>query len=102
MLTTRVEPSETGVTLFVVGKLDFRTAEQFMKVAESDQVNQAKELWINFRETTALDSSAIGCLLRLHANSAKLGRKIVLTKAFGHIETAIKMANLGKLFTIVE
>lgn len=102
MITVRVETTETGVTLFVVGKFDFRTTQQFLDVAESEEVSKAKELCINFRETTALDSSAIGCLLRLHANSAKLGRKIILTKAFGHIDAALKVARLDKLFTIVE
>lgn len=101
MITTRLEATDKGVTIFIAGKFDFKSTQQLLDLAESPQASQAKELRIDFRETEYLDSSAIGCLLRLHAGSAKLGRTIVLANAFGHVESALKMANLHKIFSMV-
>jgi anti-anti-sigma factor len=96
-----METTENGVTVFVSGRFDFKSTQQFLDLAESGDASKAKELRIDFKTAEYLDSSAIGCLLRLHANSAKLGRKIVLTNAFGHVDSAIRMANLDKIFTMV-
>jgi anti-anti-sigma factor len=83
----------------VHGRFDFRLHREFRLAYE--HAEGARQYWVDLRQATHIDSSALGILLLLrdHAGDSK---DDVCIAAHGEVLKVIQMANFQDLFDVVD
>ena len=96
------QPSADGQELHISiqGRFDFGAHQEFRNAYERVEVTP-KRYVVDLRDTTYLDSSALGMLLMLRDKAAASNKALALTNVRGSVKQVLEIANFGKLFRIV-
>lgn len=92
-----------GNTLIVSvsGELDHHYSEYFKeKIEEKLFEKNVKNLILDFKNLTFMDSSGIGVIIGRYKNVSKLGGKLVITNVKSNIERIFEISGLNKLVPI--
>lgn len=83
------------------GQFDFNSHREFRNACESVIGNtEVKEILIDFKQVTYLDSSALGMLLLLKEKVAAANKSLALVNCQNTVKQVLEIACFGKIFTI--
>jgi anti-anti-sigma factor len=102
-MTTAVTatPSEDGkkLTIKISGRFDFGAHQQFRNAYEQ-AVPKPDGFIIDLKDTTYLDSSALGMLLLLRDHAGGEHAKVSVTNSTPDVRKILAISNFDKLFNI--
>ena len=99
--TTTISISGKTCTLDVRGRFDFNRYTEFQQsVEKACAADSVREYIVNLKNTSYLDSSALGMLLSLDDVAKKQGRKVVLANPSGIVSQILHIARFEDLFEI--
>ncbi len=82
------------------GTMDSKVSQVFKAKSDQALMLEPKQITVNFRNLTTLDSSAAGMLMFFNYAAKTKGKQINITEASTAVQQVLNRANLGKLVTI--
>ena len=83
------------------GQFDFNSHREFRNACETVIGNpEVKEILIDFKQVTYLDSSALGMLLLLKEKVGAANKSLALINCQNTVKQVLEIACFGKIFTI--
>jgi anti-anti-sigma factor len=94
------ERSEDGqeLTITIKGRFDFSKHQDFRGAYEKE--HQAKRYTVDLKDTTYLDSSALGMLLLLRDHAGGERAEVQLLNCTADVHKILTISNFSKLFKI--
>jgi HptB-dependent secretion and biofilm anti anti-sigma factor len=87
--------------IVLAGQFDFNSHREFRNACESVIANsEVREILIDFKQVTYLDSSALGMLLLLKEKVAAANKSLALVNCQNTVKQVLEIACFGKIFTI--
>ena len=97
--SSEVSADGKTLTILVKGRFDFSAHQEFRNAYE--KVNYSpKHFIVNLKETTYLDSSALGMLLLLRDHAGGDNSDVRLTHVSPDVKKILAISNFEKLFTV--
>ena len=87
------------LTIYVEGRFDFGAHQEFRDAYERIDSTPRRYV-VDLKNTTYLDSSALGMLLMLRDKMGGASKEVALTGVRGNVKQVLDIANFGKLFQI--
>ena len=100
-MTPRVTIAGPRATVDLSGQFDFKARLPFNDAFSKALESPAREILINLREVTYLDSSALGLLLVSQDKAKERSKTILLGGLQGSVKQVLEIANFHKRFTII-
>ncbi len=97
-ITTSTSADGSVLTIRIQGRFDFSSHQEFRDAYESDE--SIKEYLIDMRETTYLDSSALGMLLLLRDFAGGDQANVSITNCNSDVKKILTISNFEQLFAI--
>ena len=98
-ITTRVSSDGKELVVNIKGRFDFSCHQEFRKAYE-DSSASAKAYAIDMKDTTYLDSSALGMLLLLRDHAGGDNAHIRILNCNNDVRKILSISNFEQLFTI--
>jgi anti-anti-sigma factor len=98
-VTSECSPDGQQLTIAIKGRFDFSTHQDFRGAYEKD--TQAKRFVVDLKDTTYLDSSALGMLLLLRDHAGGERADVQLINCNSDVRKILDISNFAKLFKIV-
>lgn len=98
-VVTEVSPDGQKLTISVKGRFDFGKHQEFRKSYESVEP-EPKSYELDLKETTYLDSSALGMLLLLRDHAGGDDSRIRVVNPNSDVRKILAISNFDKLFDI--
>lgn len=96
-----IENMEGKTIIKLTGRFDFASHKDFRNAcSEALLAGGNGEIEVDLGDVDYLDSSALGMLLLLREKARAAQRDVTLTNCRGTVQHILKVANLGKLFSI--
>ena len=95
----KTEENNTSSTLFLKGEIDMSNADSIKDIALK-LIERKKDLIINLKDVTYIDSSGISILIEAHKNAAQNSVKSILVEVSKGALKVIMMARLEQILTI--
>jgi anti-anti-sigma factor len=92
--------TDLAAILATKGTMDSKVSQVFKAKSDQALAMEKKQITVNFRNLTALDSSAAGMLMFFNYAAKTKGKQINITEANAAVQQVLNRANLGKLVTI--
>jgi anti-anti-sigma factor len=92
--------SELAAILATKGTLDSKVSAVFKEKSEKALETKAPKVTIDFKNLSALDSSAAGMLMFFNYAAKTKGKQLNISNASPGVLQVLNRANLGKLVTI--
>ena len=94
-----IEPEATGsrTVLLVAGEVDLATAPQLRAAIDAALVSGAREVCVDFSETTFMDSSGLHALVAATHRAAAVGCELTLVCPPGPVARVIELSGVGEL-----
>jgi stage II sporulation protein AA (anti-sigma F factor antagonist) len=90
--------TEENVTAYLAGEIDHHAARGMREEIDgSVERARPRELILDFRDVTFMDSSGIGLVMGRYSIMQELGGVLRLENQSAHIRTVMKLAGLDKL-----
>lgn len=87
--------------IILSGQFDFNSHREFRNACETVISNEeVKEILIDFKQVTYLDSSALGMLLLLKEKVSAANKSLALVNCQNTVKQVLEIACFGKIFTI--
>lgn len=87
--------------IILSGQFDFNSHREFRNACETVIGNEeVKEILIDFKQVTYLDSSALGMLLLLKEKVSAANKSLALINCQNTVKQVLEIACFGKIFTI--
>ena len=99
-VTSTLTEDDKKLTLAIKGRFDFVQHQDFRSAYEQ-QDSKPDQFVVDLKDTTYVDSSALGMLLMLRDKAKASGRAVTLANCRGAVKQVLDIANFGKLFAIV-
>ncbi|MDP1525064.1 MAG: STAS domain-containing protein [Rhodocyclaceae bacterium] len=99
-LMITVQEGTTSTRITISGRLDLLSAEKLRKAVRGCMRHTAREVVLEMRDLTYLDSMAMGAILSCRTLLENEGKKLVLAGPQGMVMDALRIANFHKLFEI--
>lgn len=96
---SEVSPDGKKLTIKVKGRFDFGKHQEFRKAYESD-ADKPDSVVVDLKETTYLDSSALGMLLLLRDHAGGDDSEICVVNTSSDVRKILAISNFDKLFDI--
>ena len=87
------------LTITISGRFDFSTHQDFRGAYEKEK--QAERYKVDLKDTTYLDSSALGMLLLLRDHAGGERANVQLVNCKNDVRKILDISNFSKLFKIV-
>ncbi len=97
-ITTSKSTDGSVLTILIQGRFDFSSHQEFRDSYEHDE--SIKEYLIDMRETTYLDSSALGMLLLLRDFAGGDHANVSITNCNSDVKKILTISNFEQLFAI--
>jgi len=88
------------LTITISGRFDFSTHQDFRGAYEKE--TQAKRIVVDLKDTSYLDSSALGMLLLLRDHAGGDKSDVHLTNCNNDVRKILEISNFSKLFNIAK
>jgi anti-anti-sigma factor len=90
------------LTIYLDQNFTFKEYEEFKKIMNKIVYSKVKVIVLDMRETTHIDSSALGSLILLHemCDSVKPPIKVMISNTNRSVLSILNIANFNKLFEI--
>lgn len=98
-ITSTSSADGNALTINIEGRFDFSSHQQFRRAYEGAD-NKPENYVIDMKETSYLDSSALGMLLLLRDYAGGDDSKISIVNANDDVKKILSISNFGQLFTI--
>lgn len=100
-MPVRIYLSEESMTAYLMGEIDHHTAKEIREEID-DTAGRAhpKELILDFRDVTFMDSSGIGLVMGRYSLMQELEGVLRVVNQSGHIRKVMKLAGLDRLAVI--
>lgn len=99
MITTRKIDNDQGMEIHISDRFDFSILRDFRHAYE-DTDKPVLEYTVNLRETSYMDSSALGMLLQLREYAGNGKGNVKIINANAEIRSILNIANFDKLMNI--
>jgi anti-anti-sigma factor len=99
-VTSSVSPDGSELTIFITGRFDFSAHQDFRAAYEKTEP-VPKRFLVDLKQTTYLDSSALGMLLLLRDYAGGDNADIKLINVTSDVKKILAISNFEKLFTVV-
>lgn len=98
IMPVRVYLSEDTMTAYLLGEIDHHTAREIREeIDDTATRSHPKELVLDFKDVTFMDSSGIGLIMGRYALMQELGGELHVTGQSAHIKKVMKLAGLDRL-----
>lgn len=98
--TMEVRPSADRIVLRIAGELDAKVAPRFR--AAIDELSWSGDLVVDAAELSFIDSTGIGCLLKLHHRADDAGGILILTGCRPGVRRPIEATGLHRVIALVD
>jgi HptB-dependent secretion and biofilm anti anti-sigma factor len=98
-ITSSVSPDGNVLTIFIQGRFDFSSHQEFRSAYEG-LARVPDQYRIDMRETSYLDSSALGMLLLLRDYAGGDKAKIEILNCSADVQKILTISNFEQLFSI--
>ena len=100
-MTVESRFTEDGSALIINirGKFDFKLLSQF-RLAYSDSTIKVEKIIIDMRDTSSIDSSALGMLLNMQRHLGKADGEITITNCNQDVSKIFQITHFDKKFRI--
>lgn len=93
--------SEDSMTAYLMGEIDHHCARGIREeIDETAQRAMPRELILDFRDVTFMDSSGIGLVMGRYSLMQELGGELRVVNLSTHIRKVMKLAGLDRLAVI--
>ena len=104
-VTSELSPQGTTLTISIKGRFDFAKHQDFRRAyeklqPESDPKSKPKQCVVDLKETTYIDSSALGMLLLLRDYVGGDESDVRLVNCNSDVRKILAISNFDKLFDI--
>ncbi len=97
---TKLSQDNTVFTIGVDGDFNFSLLHEFHDAYSSNEAVSAKEIIVDMRKTTTIDSSALGMLLNMQSYLNKADGEISIINCNKVVANIFTITNIKKIFTI--
>ena len=98
-IETSFSENNTVYTISIKGDFDFSSLQKF-RDSYKDKALSAVKIIIDFRETTMIDSSALGMLLNLQSDLNKKDNEITIVNCNEVISKILSITNFANKFNV--
>ena len=97
-MAVKITMAEESVTAYLMGEIDHHCAKGIREdIDNTAQRAQPKELVLDFRDVTFMDSSGIGLVMGRYSLMQEIGGELKVVNLSGHIRKVMKLAGLDRL-----
>jgi len=96
---SKLSTDNMTLVISVKGVFDFNLLNEFRR-AYSDTDGSIKKVVVDMRDTTAIDSSALGMLLNMNRYLKKFEVEIYIENCNEHVKGIFDITHFNKIFTI--
>lgn len=100
-MPVKVYVADEILTAYLIGEIDHHSAKEIREEIDGAAArSRPKEMILDFREVTFMDSSGIGLVMGRYAVMQELGGVLRAVNMSGHIKKVMKLAGLDRLAVI--
>ena len=100
-MSLKLECNDSTVTAYLDGELDHHSTKSIREeIDETIERVKPKELLLDFKDVTFMDSSGIGLVMGRYRGMQLLNGRLFVKNASLHIRKVMKLAGLDRLATI--
>jgi stage II sporulation protein AA (anti-sigma F factor antagonist) len=100
-MSLKFESNENGMTAFLDGELDHHSTKSMREeIDESIERVKPKELTLDFKDVTFMDSSGIGLVMGRYRAMQLINGRLNVKNASTHIRKVMRLAGLDRLANI--
>lgn len=100
-MAVRVSMTEESLTAYLSGEIDHHSAKPIREeIDEAALRSKPKEMYLDFKDVTFMDSSGIGLVMGRYSLMQELEGKLFVMNTSSHISKVMKLAGLDKLAVI--
>ena len=97
-MSLKLESNENGMTAFLDGELDHHSTKSMREeIDESIERVKPKELTLDFKDVTFMDSSGIGLVMGRYRAMQLIDGRLNVKNASIHIRKVMRLAGLDRL-----
>lgn len=97
-MSVRISITEESLTAYLSGEIDHHTAKPAREeIDEAALRGNPKEMYLDFKDVTFMDSSGIGLVMGRYSIMKELGGRLFVVNTSSHINRVMKLAGLDKL-----
>ncbi len=96
---SKLSTDNATLVISVKGVFDFNSLNEFRRAYSIENMKVGKVI-IDMRDTTAIDSSALGMLLNMNRYLEKFGVGIFIENCNEHVKGVFDITHFNKMFTI--
>ncbi len=99
-VTSEISPDGTKLTIAIKGRFDFAKHQDFRAAYEGNTHKPASSVVVDLKDTTYVDSSALGMLLLLRDHAGGDDADIRVINSNSDVRKILAISNFDKLFDI--
>ena len=99
-MSIKIKKTGTEWEVFFLGDIDFSSKDSFRELINCFSNDNVKNLILDFKEVTKIESSLLGSLLLLKDASKEFEANVTVRNINGNIKTIFQKSFLGELFAI--
>ena len=99
-VTSEISPDGTKLTIAIKGRFDFAKHQDFRAAYEGSAYKPASSVVVDLKDTTYVDSSALGMLLLLRDHAGGDDADIRVINSNLDVRKILAISNFDKLFDI--
>ena len=100
-MAVTIDIAQEIMTAHIIGDIDHHNAKEMRETIDDNVIkSQVKELELDFRDVSFMDSSGIGLVMGRYKLMQSLGGKVAVTNVSAHIRKVMILAGLDKLVVI--
>jgi len=94
---------EDKLTIFLSGEIDHHSAKGIRQQADSEIIRtHPKEIVLNFKAVTFMDSSGIGLIMGRYKLASSYGASVLIEDASSYLRRVMRLAGLDSIVTITQ
>lgn len=100
-MAVRIEKEETAIKAYILGDIDHHSAKEIRETIDfAVESAMPKQLTMDFKDVTFMDSSGIGLVMGRYKLMQSVGGELHISNVSNHIQKVMKLAGLDKLAVI--
>lgn len=97
-MAVRINLTEESLTAYISGEIDHHSAKPAREEIDEAAIrSHPKEMYLDFKDVTFMDSSGIGLVMGRYSMMQELGGKLFVVNTSSHISRVMKLAGLDRL-----
>ena len=97
-MAVTIDIAQEIMTAHIIGDIDHHNAKEMRETIDDNVIkSQVKELELDFRDVSFMDSSGIGLVMGRYKLMQETGGTLKLINVSGHIKKVMRLAGLDRL-----